>query len=86
MIQTSDSKEQVHGQSSQLQELFQKTLSTSEDQEVIILTESDFDSNIDYIPGSFGTDELSDSCSLIRKLYSFRRTKRYVDWCSQSYK
>ena len=62
-IQTSDSEEEVHGQISRSQDFFQRTPSTTEDQEAIVVTESDRDSDIDYIPGGSGTDESSDSCS-----------------------
>ena len=61
--QTSDSEEEVHSQISQSQDFFQRTPSTTEDQEAIVVTKSDCDSDIDYIPGGSGTDESSDSCS-----------------------
>lgn len=71
MIQTSDSEEEVH--SSRSQDLFQRTPSTNKDQEVIVLTESDRDSDIDYIPGGSGTDESSDSCSSESSILSEER-------------
>ena len=52
--------EGVHGQISQSQDLFQRTPCY---QEEIVVTDSDRDSDADYIPGGSGTDESSDSCS-----------------------
>ena len=62
-IQTSDSEEEVHGQISRSQDFFHRTPCTTEDQEAIVVTESDRDSDIDYIPGGSGTEESSNSCS-----------------------
>lgn len=63
-IQTSDidSDEEVHGQISQSQDFFQRT-PCFHDQEAIVVTDSDSDSDVDYIPGGSGADESNDSCS-----------------------
>ena len=61
-IQTSDSDsdEEVHGQSSQSQNFFQRTPCY---QEAIVVTDSDSDPDVDYILGGSGADESNDSCS-----------------------
>lgn len=64
-IQTSgiDSDEEVHGQISQSQDFFQRT-PCFHDQEAIVVTDSDSDSDVDYIPGGSGVDESHDSSIL----------------------
>ena len=51
--------EEVHGQISQSQDFFHRTPCY---QEEIVVTDSDRDSDVDYIPGGSGTDESNDSC------------------------
>ena len=58
-IQISDEDEEVHCEISQSQDFFQRTPCY---QEEIVVTDSDSDSDVDYIPGGSGTDESNDSC------------------------
>ena len=73
-IQTSgiDSDEEVHGQISQSQDFFQRT-PCFHDQEAIVVTDSDSDSDVDYIPGGSGADESHDSCSSDSSILSEER-------------
>ena len=73
-IQTSgiDSDEEVHGQISQSQDFFQRT-PCFHDQEAIVVTDSDSDSDVDYIPGGSGADESNDSCSSDSSILSEER-------------
>ena len=59
-IQISVDDEEVQGEISQSQDFFQRTPCY---QEEIVVTDSDSDSDVDYIPGGSGTDESNDSCS-----------------------
>ena len=59
-IQISVDDEEVHGEISQSQDFFQRTPCY---QEEIVVTDSDSDSDVDYIPGGSRTDESNDSCS-----------------------
>ena len=73
-IQTSgiDSDEEVHGQISQSQDFFQRT-PCFHDQEALVVTDSDSDSDVDYIPGGSGADESNDLCSSDSSILSEER-------------